>query len=265
MPTLDSKVRDHVSKEEIVAALALLKEHLPTIFQKKRNMILLLESQWNGNENKFLSGLRSEESYNREVARIKLAVLNQIPRNATQIELEEEEPESTSVDNPPKVNPSPDFGNKKVYFSYSWKNDINPDLEVVVDEMYKSLIAAGFPIIRDVVDLGYGEDIDLFMEQLGDGDLVMVFISDKYIRSEYSMFELNEIGQNNRMNINKVIKRLLPVRVEEIDLSGSGFREYREHWTKLKRDWELNVTDGQASLYEMRQFDRVRSIQMNIG
>ncbi|MEL6628670.1 MAG: hypothetical protein AAFQ92_24330, partial [Bacteroidota bacterium] len=178
MPTLDSKVRNHVSKEEIIPALALLKEHLPTISKNKRNLILLLESQWNGNENKFLSGLRSEESYNREVTRIKLAVINQIPSSAAQIELEEEESDSTSVDQPSQVSPLPEFGNKKVYFSYSWKNDINPDLEVIVDKMYDSLIADGFPIVRDVVDLGYGESIDKFMGQLGEGDLVMVFLSD---------------------------------------------------------------------------------------
>ncbi|MEL6732856.1 MAG: TIR domain-containing protein [Bacteroidota bacterium] len=265
MPTLDSKVRNHVSKEEIIPALALLKEHLPTISKNKRNLILLLESQWNGNENKFLSGLRSEESYNREVTRIKLAVINQIPSSAAQIELEEEESDSTSVDQPSQVSPLPEFGNKKVYFSYSWKNDINPDLEVIVDKMYDSLIADGFPIVRDVVDLGYGESIDKFMGQLGEGDLVMVFLSDKYIKSDFSMFELYEIGRNNSMEKEKVIAKILPVRVEEINMGPKTLKAYRNHWREKFAEWEENLRDGGTSEYELMRFNRVKRIQQNLG
>ncbi|MEO1382698.1 MAG: TIR domain-containing protein, partial [Bacteroidota bacterium] len=269
MPTLDSKVRDHVRKEEIIPALALLKEHLPTlstIFKNKRNMILLLESQWNGNENKFLSGLRSEESYKREVARIKLAVITQIPSNATQIELEEEESDPTTVDQPPRVSPLPEFGNKKVYFSYSWENDKNPGIEGIVNEMYKSLIAEGFPIIRDKVDLDFGSSIDKFMKKLAEGDLVMIFVSDKYIRSDYSMFELYKIGLNNGMDYEKVINKILPVRVEEkLDFGPSGFREYREHWESMRKEWWKNVKSGKASKYESDRYYRVKDIEERVG
>ena len=266
MPTLDSKARDHLSKEEVIAALTLLKKHLPSISRNKRNLMFLLESQWNGNENKYLSGLRSEESYKREIARIKLAVLNQIPKDADQIELEEEEPVLDSPGQSPSVSPSPNFGNKKVYFSYSWENEKNPGIEDIVDKMYESLIADGFPIVRDKVDLDFGASIDKFMQKLAKGDLVMIFISDKYIRSDYSMFELYKIGLNNGMDYERVIEKILPVRVEEkINLDSTGFKKYRGHWKRLTDKWKKNVMSGEASLPEMKQFDRLRKMEVFIG
>ncbi|MFZ1426911.1 MAG: leucine-rich repeat domain-containing protein, partial [Geminicoccaceae bacterium] len=81
------------------------------------------------------------------------------------------------------------------YVSYAW-GDASPDgreREAVVDRLCEEAKARGIRILRDKEQLGLGDSIMKFMGRLGEGKRVFVFLSEKYLRSPYCMFELSEL------------------------------------------------------------------------
>lgn len=77
-----------------------------------------------------------------------------------------------------------------VFISYAWGDE----RESVVNEIEKTLQQRGVKIVRDKSTLGYKGSIGL-MERIGQGNCVIVVISDKYLRSANCMFELVEIAE----------------------------------------------------------------------
>jgi internalin A len=48
--------------------------------------------------------------------------------------------------------------------------------------------------------MSFGDSISRFMKEIGQGDRVFVFLSDKYLKSPFCMFELFEIWRNSRQD-----------------------------------------------------------------
>ena len=65
----------------------------------------------------------------------------------------------------------------KVYFSYAWGDtyEAGESRETLVDRFYNGLIDEPFELKRDNKDIPYGGMISEFMEELGKGDLIVVF------------------------------------------------------------------------------------------
>ena len=55
--------------------------------------------------------------------------------------------------------------------------------EEIVNQIDEALQKQGIQIIRDKLDLGYKGSIIGFMERIGQGNCVILVISDKYLRS----------------------------------------------------------------------------------
>ena len=70
-----------------------------------------------------------------------------------------------------------------VFISYAWGEDTQ-EREVIVNQRDQSLQKRVLKIIRDKRDLGYKGSIRNFMQRIGEGDCVIVIISDKYLRSK---------------------------------------------------------------------------------
>jgi internalin A len=51
---------------------------------------------------------------------------------------------------------------------------------------------------RDKDEMKHGDRISDFMDRIGEGDLVYVFLSDKYLKSPFCMYELHAIWRNGR-------------------------------------------------------------------
>jgi len=83
-----------------------------------------------------------------------------------------------------------------------------------------------------------------FIKSMGEGDLVVVFLSDKYLRSEYCMHELREIGRNNKFDKMLFTKHVLPIRVEEnLKLSDPMVLDkYFDHWNEEKEKWKSFIS-----------------------
>jgi formylglycine-generating enzyme required for sulfatase activity len=89
----------------------------------------------------------------------------------------------------------------RIYVSYAWGDDLTPEgreRERLVDRLCEAARERGVTILRDRTALRTGDSIDAFMRRIGAGDLIFVFLSDKYLRSPFCMFELSEIWRNSR-------------------------------------------------------------------
>ena len=118
-----------------------------------------------------------------------------------------------------------------VFISYAWGGE----REEIVNQIDEALQKRGIKIIRDKRDLGYKGSITGFMERIGQGNCVIVVISDKYLRSPNCMFELVEIAENRDFH-----DRTFPVVLTDADIYDPVKRiEYVKYWER-KRD-ELAV------------------------
>ena len=159
---------------------------------------------------------------------------------------------------------------QRVYFSYAWGDDQEEgeSREKIVNELYNALVADGFEVIRDKTDLGYGDLISEFMKAIGQGDLIVVFVSEKYIQSPNCMFELYEIARNNKWDKQLFSNRILPVPVESIPLHNPEILEkYFSYWEEEQQKWANFITKriNQVSMEQKRRHDQVKEIFQEFG
>lgn len=157
-----------------------------------------------------------------------------------------------------------------IYFSYAWgdPNETGESREAIVNQLYDALIKDGFNVIRDKMNLEYGGRISEFMEKIGKGDLIVVFMSDKYLRSAYCMWELCEIYRNSLAEKEKFSERILPVRVESLEMGKPAFyREYFKYWQDFFTEWSEMVKDfpQQVGKAQMDEFNKSRTIKDQFG
>jgi TIR domain len=154
--------------------------------------------------------------------------------------------------------------NSRIYFSYAWKNE--PD--TIVDRLYESLLKDGFNIIRDKVNLQYRGLISSFMKDIGKSNIIIVSLSDKYLKSKFCMFELYEIYRNCGMNKEAFVKKVFPVREEDINLSDALVIEhYADYWRNEEQELEAIIKDKTqvTTSEQFAQYDAVKRIAQELG
>jgi pterin-4a-carbinolamine dehydratase len=152
------------------------------------------------------------------------------------------------------------FFKPKVFFSYAWGGD----REKIIDDLYDSLKRdEQYELVRDKINLGYKGLISEFMKGIGKGNFVVVAISDKYLRSEYCMFELYELYRNSGLDSDELLKKIYPIRVESLDLNNPKvLREYFTYWKDLEAEWKSLVNDFDV---DQRKHRRIQSIRTSIN
>ncbi len=151
-----------------------------------------------------------------------------------------------------------------IFFSYAW----GEEREKIVDELYSSLKAdKEYILIRDKKNLGYRELISGFMKKIGQGDCIVVVISDKYLRSEYCMFELYEIFRNSKFETDELQQKIFPIYVENISLNRPKLQqEYIKFWQEQEDDWnEVKSTSRNFTEKQNQQFLRIKRINAELG
>jgi len=142
-----------------------------------------------------------------------------------------------------------------VFISYAWGGES----EATVNQIDTALQERGLKIIRDKRDLGYKGSINSFMERIGQGNCIIVVISDKYLRSPNCMFELVEIAEGKQFH-----ERVFPIVLSDANIYDPVRRlEYVKHWeTKLAELDKAMKEVGQANLQGIRedidQYSRIR-------
>ncbi|RYZ21849.1 MAG: TIR domain-containing protein [Chitinophagaceae bacterium] len=116
------------------------------------------------------------------------------------------------------------------YFSYAWKDGQDQHREVFVDHLYNDLAnGAGVRIFRDRNVLTIQDSIESFMNRIGRGKAVIIVVSDKYLRSEYCMYEAWQIYKNDNFK-DRVFIAVLP----DVDRSQEGIDGYIKYWIDRK-------------------------------
>lgn len=132
--------------------------------------------------------------------------------------------------------PNPNPAVRRCYVSYAWADEDDPTREEKVDALCDDAKKRGVEILRDKTTLADGDLISEFMQRLGEGDLVYIFLSDKYLHSPFCMFELFEMWRDSRQNKNEFLRR---VRFFTVDGAKIGepddWLKYTEYW-KQKRE-----------------------------
>ncbi len=142
-----------------------------------------------------------------------------------------------------------------VFISYAWGDE----REEIVNQIDKALQKRGIEITRDKRDLGYKGSIKEFMERIGQGDCVIVVVSDKYLRSQNCMFELIEIAENKEFH-----DRIFPIVLADANIYDPIKRiEYVKYWeakrTELAKAMNsLDPANLQGIRDDMDLYDRIR-------
>ena len=142
-----------------------------------------------------------------------------------------------------------------IFISYAWGGE----REEIVNQMDVVLQKRGIKIIRDKRDLGYKGSIKEFMERIGQGNCVIVVVSDKYLRSPNCMFELVEIAENKQFH-----DRIFPIVLADANIYDPVKRvEYVKHWEVKRAELaEAMKTLDPANLQGIRDdmdlYDRIR-------
>jgi len=142
-----------------------------------------------------------------------------------------------------------------VFISYAWGGE----REEIVDQIDQALEQRGLKIVRDKRDLGYKGSINAFMERIGQGDCIIVVISDKYLRSPNCMYELIEIADNKQFH-----DRIFPIVLADADIYDPVKRTaYIKHWEEKRAELaaamkELDPANLQGIREDMDLYDRIR-------
>jgi len=142
-----------------------------------------------------------------------------------------------------------------VFISYAWGGE----QEEIVNQIDHSLQTRGIKIIRDKRELGYKDSIKALMTRIGQGNCVIVVISDKYLRSKNCMFELIKIAENEQFK-----DRIFPVVLSDADIYDSVKRiEYIKYWEEKKKELDTAIkTVGSENLKgildDMDLYDTIR-------
>lgn len=140
---------------------------------------------------------------------------------------------------------------KKIFFSYSHKN---MDL---ANEIDSALRIKGIKLTRDKRDLKFS--IKEFMKTVRNHDLVLILISDPYLKSKNCMFEAIEFIKEPDYK-----RRIIPIVIDDVDFDLE--ETYLKYWEKIGESIEKRIkehsSDRLKSLQEKRE--EINEIETNI-
>jgi hypothetical protein len=110
----------------------------------------------------------------------------------------------------------------EIFVSYAWGGES----ERVVDELEQAFAQHGLHLVRDKKALEYKGSIQEFEQRIGQGQCIVLVISDKYLRSEHCMYELVEIDEHRELR-----KRIFPLVLPDARIYKALDRlDYIQYW-----------------------------------
>ena len=133
-------------------------------------------------------------------------------------------------------------GAPALFISYAWKDDRTLEglkREEDVERLLEAARQRRIDIRRDKDRLNFGDSITNFMNQIAAGDRIFVFLSEKYLKSPFCMYELHEIWRRSRMDPDEFSKRIRIFTLDDASIWTIPDRlKASSHWksefTKLK-------------------------------
>ncbi|MGE0642463.1 MAG: COR domain-containing protein [Nitrospira sp.] len=127
----------------------------------------------------------------------------------------------------------------QVFISYAWGDNTPTGQQraKLVDELCTALGGQGITVRRDRDDMRPGDLISEFMDRLTDGDFILLVISDKYLRSEYCMYELFCIYRNCADKPERFLKKVIPIILPDSNIDRMPDRLQRAiHWINQEKE-----------------------------
>jgi hypothetical protein len=128
----------------------------------------------------------------------------------------------------------------EIFISYAWRGES----EATVDAICEVLRERFHTYQRDKEAMSYRDSIHEFMEKIGRGNFVIAVISDKYMKSEYCMFEAMRMMQAEEFE-----ERVFPIVLGDADVySTTGQLGYLKYWkeTYTQIETDLKAIDDPA-------------------
>ncbi len=153
----------------------------------------------------------------------------------------------TSPGRPSNGSNMPPTSSQRVYISYAW-GDATPEGQrrgALADDLCNAMQEAGITVMRDRDQVKPGDRISAFMKELAQGDLILVVLSDHYLKSEYCMFELYEIWKHAKQDPDLFLKRVIPLTLPDAQLRSTADKLARgEYWLTEKRHLDDRLKNG---------------------
>jgi len=139
----------------------------------------------------------------------------------------------------------------QVFVSYAWGDETEEGRrrQRVVDDLCVALGAGGMTIRRDRDEMRPGDLISEFMDCLANGDFIVTVISDKYLQSEYCMYELFRIYRNCADKPDKFLRKVIPLILADAKLDRPAQRLQRaRYWIDQKTELEQLIPDSMEAV-----------------
>jgi internalin A len=109
-----------------------------------------------------------------------------------------------------KLGRAPSRSEHEHYVSYAWGDDSleGKARKQAIDDLCDKAKLAGVEIIRDVTHMQVGDRISEFMDRIGGSQRVFVILSQKYLESEFCMYELWSIWKNCQQDPDRFLSRI---------------------------------------------------------
>lgn len=129
---------------------------------------------------------------------------------------------------------------RPVYFSYARNSSRKPEWEHIsdcVDPLLNTMTVNGLEYRVDVKDIGMGDKISKFEEEIGwNSEVVVIIFSDKYFRSMHCMYEFVQI---KRALEKYPEKRLMCIKSGDFNLSDVNYiMDLERYWNNQKIEYE---------------------------
>lgn len=146
----------------------------------------------------------------------------------------------------------------KIYISYSWEEKS----KAIATEIEFALFREGIVLHRDQNEVNYKGRIDHFMDEMGQGDLIILLIGKDYLQSEYCMYELLQIHKNK----NDFEDRIFPILLPTAEIHKAKKRvDYTRFWQKEHKELDETIRAGDITDTPMEDLRRYRDIAMEVG
>ena len=139
---------------------------------------------------------------------------------------EEEEQKEVILANAPNKQP-------EAFISYAWGDDtaLGRRRNQAVDTLEEKLKNQGYIVHRDSLEIKNRSLISNYIEKLTKAPLIFLIISDKYLRSEYCMYELLRIYQTSQQDKETFLSRVVPLILSDARIATMREKNaYAEHW-----------------------------------
>ncbi|MCQ2251093.1 MAG: toll/interleukin-1 receptor domain-containing protein [Bacteroidales bacterium] len=155
-----------------------------------------------------------------------------------------------------------------IYISYSWENDENKGIEDDLNNLCKEMEFHNIPYKRDVAD---GEhnlcpvfgNIPESEKKIGEAALVLVVLSEKYLKSKHCMNEFSLIRRKGDLS-----NRVMIIVVGDL-CDKLNFSSYRQYWREVGESIKDNIGEERieyddlaviADRYFQNELDDLRTL-----